>query len=280
VWAPVHGWSLLGYVAASVAAWVALFYILHRLPLRHKRILIAACTFLAGLFYTLEFFLPAHSRWLFFWGKHENPLSPLVGPLGNAVSVIYGFTIALGIISLASVHGKAIARRRSGWHNSAAFFAALVSMIVFGLWQSYVPDDPHRATWIFRASTVHRIYDVLFDGMYQPLGATVFSVLAFYIASAAYRAFRVRSGEAALMMAAAVVMMLSQVPVGQWLTHTLHGPWANLRVEVVANWLLTTLSSSALTGVGLGIAVGGLAMALRIWLGLERGSFFEAGGPK
>lgn len=275
----VHGWTLVGYLAATTGAWVVLFYLLHLLPTRHKRVLMAGATFAAGLFYTLEYFLPARAPWL---PHGANPLSPLVAPLADALQVVGAFLIALGLINLSRVHGLTIARRRQGWHNSAAFFVAMIAMIVFGLWQSYVPDRAQFRTWLLHGSTVHRVYDVLFDGMYQSLGATVFSVLAFYIASAAYRAFRVRTAEAALMMAAAVVVMLGQVPLGQWLTHGLqgHGWLAHLRVEAVANWLFTTLSMSALTAVGFGLAVGALAMALRIWLGLERGSFFEAGGRK
>jgi hypothetical protein len=73
--------------------------------------------------------------------------------------------------------------------------------------------------------------------------------------------------------------MLGQVPAGQWITGGLpasaSNPWHYLRVENVADWLQSTWSMAGVRGVSFGIAVGALAMALRVWLSLERGSFFE-----
>jgi hypothetical protein len=121
------------------------------------------------------------------------------------------------------------------------------------------------------------VYHVLFHGLFFPLGATTFSLLAFYIASAAYRAFRVHTAEAGLMMAAAFVVMLGQVPVGEWLTHAIpaDGTWRFLRLEVVGDWIMKWLNMPAQRGILFGIAVGALAMSLRVWLGLERGTFFS-----
>jgi hypothetical protein len=272
--APVHGRELWIYIAAATAGWIALFALLHRLPLRHKRALTIALTFIAGLFYTLEFYLPAKSHWFPWW---KNPLSDLIVPMGNAMNVIFGFTLALGLINLAMIHGRNIARKRPGWFNSAAFFAAMISMIVFGLWQTYTPDTNRPAALGLSCAQVHRVYDVLFNGLLQPLGATVFSILAFYMATAAFRAFRIRAAEAALMMASAFIVMLGQVPVGRALTNWLpaHGFYSQFRLERFMGWILNTWSMAGVRAVGFGLAVGGLSMALRIWLSLERGSFFE-----
>jgi hypothetical protein len=105
----------------------------------------------------------------------------------------------------------------------------------------------------------------------------MFSIIGFYIVSAAYRAFRIRSAEATLMLIAAFIVMLGQVPVGAWITHGLpkEGILGFFRLENLSYWILNGPNMAAQRGISFGIEIGALAMALRIWLGLERGSFFE-----
>jgi hypothetical protein len=71
--------------------------------------------------------------------------------------------------------------------------------------------------------------------------------------------------------------MLAPLPLGQLITSRLpedHWFWGSLRVERVGNWLLTTINSAALRAIDFGLGIGGLAIALRIWLSLERGTYF------
>ncbi|HUT74799.1 MAG TPA: hypothetical protein VM221_08195 [Armatimonadota bacterium] len=278
IFRPVEGGAFYGAVSASVLLWAAVMYLLHRLPASVKKRVVVFMTFVAGLFYTLEFYLPEKSA-IFFWRpSHTNPFTPMLDPVGAATSVIFGFTFFLGAFSLSLVHGKHIAARRPGYYNSIAFFVAFAAMAAFGLWQAYAPKailvHDH---WGLRNLSVRQVYDYLFISTYVPLGAALFSVLAFYMATAAFRAFRVRSAEAGFMMVAAFICMLGQVPLGMWVTHHLPmtGPLSHLRTEAIANWILGVFSMAGLRAVGFGILVGGLAMSLRLWLNLERGAFFE-----
>lgn len=188
----------------------------------------------------------------------DNFLTPYKEPVANMTLVISAFALGLGIYSLMSIHGKTIAKKRPGWYNSLAFYIALVAMIVFGFVQTYGAAGS-RARELGTS-----VFNILFMGALAQLQATMFALVAFYIVSAAYRAFRIKSGETVLMMAAAFLVMLGFVPVGMLLGL---GP--------IKEWIMTIPNAAAQRGMAFGIGVGGLAMAIRLWLSLERGSYFD-----
>jgi hypothetical protein len=201
----------------------------------------------------------------------ENFLTRYKEPVFQVSLVIGAFALGLGVFGLASMHAKTVLRRRPGWLNSLAFWIAMVVMLLAGLIKKYgVP-----AASGVRLST--GVYDTLFYGALAALGATMFSLVAFYIVSAAYRAFRMRTTESALMMLAAFLVMLSLVPVGVWLTGGLPaaGFWSAFRLENIGDWIMKFPNTAAQRGMAFGIGVGMLAMAIRIWLSLERGSYFD-----
>ena len=110
--------------------------------------------------------------------------------------------------------------------------------------------------------------DFLFGGLMNNLSSAMFSLLAFYMASAAYRSFRVQSFEAALMMGAALIIMVGQIPLGYLVTE--QAPQAR-------NLTMIWISTPAFRGIAFGAMIAGLAMAVRMWLSLEKTSF---GGAK
>jgi len=266
-------WLLGLAISAALVSWAGLLYLMSRfLPSSAKKRLIIITTFLGGLFYVLEFFLPAESPAIFFWTKDgKNVLTPLIESFGTASLAIGGFTFMLGVINLILVHGQHVRRLRAGWYNSIAFFLAMVAMVFFGLWEAY---GSHGTNF---GQAAHWTYRALFEGAYTSLAGTMFSLLAFYMAAAAFRAFRLRSGEASVLVISAFLVMLGQVPAGTVITSWLpaEGLLSNLRVENIASWILQVINMAGLRAIGFGVGVGALAMALRLWLNLERGAFFE-----
>ena len=100
------------------------------------------------------------------------------------------------------------------------------------------------------------------EAFFFPLGAAMFSLLAFYVASASYRAFRLRSVEAGIMMAAAILVMLGQIPFGPL--------YISEDLPAIRFWLMTVINTPAFRAIFFGSAVAALAMSIRIWLSLEK----------
>ncbi|MDQ2985337.1 MAG: hypothetical protein M3R13_01285 [Armatimonadota bacterium] len=116
-------------------------------------------------------------------------------------------------------------------------------------------------------------YNVMFQRGLLAMDAAMFSLIGFFILSAAYRAFRVRSIEASILMATALVVLLMFVPIALMLTSGLDPDSfaGNFRIDSIGMWLLSTINVPAIRAIDLGLGLGLLAMGLRIMLGLEKG---------
>jgi hypothetical protein len=113
-----------------------------------------------------------------------------------------------------------------------------------------------------------RLYDFLYDGLFNHLGASMFALLGVYIAAAAYRAFRIQTIESGLMMAAALVVMLGQISFGKVIYEDMPS---------IRQWLLEVPNSAAFRAIRLGAGVAGLMLAIRMWLSIESA---KSGGDK
>jgi hypothetical protein len=97
--------------------------------------------------------------------------------------------------------------------------------------------------------------------MLVPLQGTMFAILAFFIASAAYRSFRAKSREAAVLLIAAVIVMMGRVPLGEYML-PLSGD--------VSQWILNVLNASVRRAILIGVSLGAVALSLKIIFGVER----------
>jgi hypothetical protein len=103
-------------------------------------------------------------------------------------------------------------------------------------------------------------YRQLFLNIMIPIQATMFSLLAFYIASAAYRAFRARSLLASILLAAAVIIMIRFAPLG---------PISSV-VSDISSWILRIPNMAAKRAIFIGVGLGMVATAIKVLLGIER----------
>lgn len=187
-------------------------------------------------------------------------LSDWLTSVNNFFIVLGSMAWGMGLISLALVHSGNIRRRRPEWYGSVLFFVAAAGGAIAGLGYGL------QEGWLKQAN------DIVFNYLLRPMSSTVFSLLAFHMATASYRAFRVRTREALLMMASAFIVMLGQIPIGLWLTRNLPD---FLWLPVMSQWILYIANSAAVRGMWFGMMVGAIAVGLRFWLSLERGAFFD-----
>ncbi len=96
--------------------------------------------------------------------------------------------------------------------------------------------------------------------------ATMFAMLAFYVASAAFRAFRARNAEATLLLLTATIVMLWRVPMGEGLFIAIHPKLPNL----INTYIMGGVNVAVQRGIIIGAALGASATSLRIMLGIER----------
>jgi hypothetical protein len=101
----------------------------------------------------------------------------------------------------------------------------------------------------------------LYENIVIPLASSMFALLAFFMASAAYRAFRIRSMEATLLLTAAFIVMIGVLPLGYSISKYL---------PAFVQWILNVPNVAGQRGIVLGIALGIVATSLKIILGIER----------
>ena len=110
-------------------------------------------------------------------------------------------------------------------------------------------------------------FDVMFWGVAFGFGASSMALLAFYLVSAAYRAFRLTNLDAGVMMATAAIVLLGMAPVGDWITLSLP---EGAQFSTWTRWILEVPNTSVQRAVGIGAAAGGFAAGLRLWLGIGK----------
>lgn len=175
------------------------------------------------------------------------------------LQIIGGFALILGVTSLFHLHAVKIRRREPGWGYSVVLYAAILGTMAAGFGYS-----PSIGQWINGKETISGVttaFGWVYAYMMVPLQGTMFAILAFFIASAAYRSFRARSREAAVLLIAAVIVMLGRVPLGEHLIPASGD---------VTQWILNVLNASVRRAILIGISLGAVALSLKIIFGVER----------
>ncbi len=175
----------------------------------------------------------------------------------DLLRILAAFALVLGLGSLLRVHFDKIKRKRENWEYSWVLLITFFITSIIGLFGGVTGTGPLPT----KIGNFHFDIQTIYLNVEVPLGATMFALLAFFMASAAYRAFRARSFEAALLLISAFIVMIGILPLGNQISP---------KLPSFAQWIMDVPNVAGKRGIAFGIALGSLATALKILLGIER----------
>lgn len=174
------------------------------------------------------------------------PLTSIKNTLGNWSIMIAAAAMGLGFINILISNGMKIKRTDDIKEKLYSSWTIIVMCITFVLGTVGLRYPPF--VWIF-------------DNLYTGLAATFFSFAFLYMCSAAVRAFRFRNIQSSLLLVAAIIVLLGQMPVIRLTTNV----FFNSR-----DWLLFAPSRAAYTAFRISLGLGFVQIGIRSMTGLER----------
>ncbi|MCB2229119.1 hypothetical protein KQH82_00250 [bacterium] len=159
--------------------------------------------------------------------------------------IIFAFTLIVGALSFVRVNLRAVERGEDRPYKIVSLIGVVLMPILALIW-GIRGGSPFM--WVF-------------ENIQVPMQATVFSLLAFFVASASYRGFRARSLQAAILLGAALLILISRSSIGDLI-------WD--RIPEAAEWVRSNPAMSARRAILIGIGLGSLTTSVRVLVGIER----------
>ncbi|MGB9824091.1 MAG: hypothetical protein ACPLN0_06575 [Candidatus Hydrothermia bacterium] len=251
-------------------------------------------TFLAGFLLILAFFIP------------HKPFGKVEEIFNDWFIIVSGFTLILGIDSLLAYNFNKVRRKEKDAPYALVTILAFFLTLLWGVIE--IIRTPEKNPLAPSSSFARYFYNYMFI----PLQATMFAILSFFVASAAYRAFRAKEINSALLLFAAILVMLGRIPIGNaWapviitiiftifaiyflvesagitdpltkgiyilvgllfiaLIYPIGFVYLKKHIPEFADWLMNVPQLAGKRGMMIGIALGQIAMSIRIILGIER----------
>ncbi len=202
--------------------------------------------FLMGSIMIFQFFIPQENKWY----EQIDSFST------TWVQIIISFSMLVGLYNLVIMNFNKFSRKSEGWQYSLILLIGFFTTVYYGL----------------KGGIQGTEFSFIFQYIYTPMQSTMFSILAFFVASAAFRAFRAKSKEATLLLTAAVIVMLGRVSLGSVIWSYI--PILNkVDVSQIAIWVNTVFTTAGQRAILLGASLGYIAASFKILLGIERSYF-------
>ncbi len=174
------------------------------------------------------------------------------------VLLLAAFGLLLGIVNVIGVHLRRIQQGKKEWLLSVVLLAAFSLILVIGLTDSSGILNP-LIIWSF-------------DNVIAPLQATLFALLAFFLAAAAYRHLRVNRIGGVWILVGALLMLLLQMPMARiiWQPQPDLLQLSLSQLQGTLYWLIQEPIMAALRGMLLGSSIALLVVTLHFLVGSNR----------
>lgn len=207
--------------------------------------LLQVVIFLLGFFYAFVYYVRVPGV----------PLQAAADQLFTYLTAVLTAAFAVGIINLTRVHVNNVKNRRPIWKYSVILLASMYFMAVASIVASPFSIDPQsvvipQAVYAF----FFPVWEFLYYNVLVSINATLFSLLAFFIASAAYRAFKARSLEASILLVAGLLVILGQAPISSLI-------WPGF--GDIRDWIMAFPNTAGQRGIIIGAALGILVFSVR-----------------
>ncbi len=204
-------------------------------------------TAIAGIALVVQYFVP------------HPPFNRIKDLFSDWFFILAACAIWLGALNLLKLSMAKVVKRKADWEYSLIIVITWFAMAIAGFYGGRgFQERGTDFTW-------------LYDYLYTPLSATMFALLAFFVASASYRAFRARSFLATLLLAAGFLVMMGRVLFDDMLVALLGPAFEDFRpLATVSDFIMNYPNTAGQRAILIGIALGIVSTALRIILGIER----------
>ncbi len=193
------------------------------------------------------------------------PVETLGEDFSLSFDIIAVFAFFLGGGNLIRIHLKKLARRETDWMFSIVTLGGFILMLTAGLLKIGNPGD--IATSV---NTEGMLFESIYRSVFVPLGATMYALLAFFVASASYRAFRAKNREATILLVAAFIILMGSTPLGAMATSWMPESLSIFEIPNLAVWIMSYANLAGQRAIIIGIGLGVVSMSLRLILGVER----------
>jgi hypothetical protein len=233
---------------------------------------------LVGILLVVAFFVPA--------------LLPARQIAEEWFTIVAAIAIIFGGISIVIHHLKKINDREAGWGFSGVLLVAMLTTISLGIFKvGIIPDSAQHMSHPWSGPILQEggAFWWIYVYLQSPVVSMMFALLAFYVASAAFRAFRAKNIEAILLLITALIVLIGQTKDGELLAISLGGDSTSVQastndaqppsnnapkpiypIKVATEFIRTTIVTAGQRAIMIGISLGVVATSMRMILGIDR----------